>query len=468
MTSQFGGFFVFPRQVLNCCEGGMMQKDLTQGNILKTLIGFSIPYLISCFLQTFYGLTDLFVAGRFNHAEVISAVSIGSQVMHMLTVMIVGLAMGSTVLISNAVGAKDSRKTAEGIGNTVSLFLLFSVFATLLLLFCTDQIITLVATPPESLQQTKYYLLICFAGVPFITAYNIISGIFRGLGDSKSPLYFVAAAGVINILLDFLLIGGFRMQAPGAALATVLAQAASVFLALFTLRRRSLGVSLTRQDFRFHSKTLSAILKVGIPVSLQDGLIQVSFLAITAIANSRGVATAAAVGIVEKIISFLFLVPSAMLSSVSVMTAQSLGAGQHDRGKSALFYGIRICVLFGIFAALVCQFAAEPILGIFAHKEAGVIVLGSQYLRAYVWDCVFAGIHFCFSGYFCAYGKSMLSFLQNLISIILIRVPGAYFASKFFPDTLYPMGLAPPVGSFLSALICVGMYLWLRKSIKSE
>lgn len=445
-----------------------MQKDLTQGNIFKTLIGFSIPYLISCFLQTFYGLTDLFVTGRFNHADVISAVSIGSQVMHMLTVMIVGLAMGSTVLISNATGAKDPRKTAEGIGNTVSLFLLFSVFATLLLVLFTDKIINLVATPPESFRQTKYYLLACFAGIPFITAYNIISGIFRGLGDSKSPLYFVAAAGVINIFLDFLFIGLFRMQAAGAALATVSAQAASVIFALLTLRRRSLGVSLTKQDFRFQPKTLSAILKVGVPVSLQDGLIQVSFLAITAIANSRGVATAAAVGIVEKIISFLFLVPSAMLSSVSVMAAQSIGAGQHDRGKSALFYGIRICVLFGFLAALACQFAAEPILRLFARQEADVIVLGSQYLRAYVWDCLFAGIHFCFSGYFCAYGKSMLSFLQNLISIILVRIPGAYLASVFFPDTLYPMGLAPPVGSFLSALICIGMYVWLRKSVKNN
>lgn len=445
-----------------------MQKDLTQGNIFKTLIGFSIPYLISCFLQTFYGLTDLFVTGRFNHADVISAVSIGSQVMHMLTVMIVGLAMGSTVLISNATGAKDPRKTAEGIGNTVCLFLLFSVFATLLLVLFTDKIINLVATPPESFRQTKYYLLVCFAGIPFITAYNIISGIFRGLGDSKSPLYFVAAAGVINIFLDFLFIGLFRMQAAGAALATVSAQATSVIFALLTLRRRSLGVSLTKQDFRFQPKTLSAILKVGVPVSLQDGLIQVSFLAITAIANSRGVATAAAVGIVEKIISFLFLVPSAMLSSVSVMAAQSIGAGQHDRGKSALFYGIRICVLFGFFAALACQFAAEPVLGLFARQEADVIVLGSQYLRAYVWDCLFAGIHFCFSGYFCAYGKSMLSFLQNLISIILVRIPGAYLASVFFPDTLYPMGLAPPVGSFLSALICIGMYAWLRKSVKNN
>lgn len=445
-----------------------MQKDLTQGNILKTLTGFSVPYLISCFLQTFYGLTDLFVTGQFNHAEVISAVSIGSQVMHMLTVMVVGLAMGSTVLISNATGAKDPRKTAEGIGNTVSLFLLFSVFATMLLIFCTEPIINLVATPPESLRQTKAYLLVCFAGIPFITAYNIISGIFRGLGDSKSPLYFIAAAGIINIALDFLFIGFFRMQAAGAALATVFAQAASVVFALLTLRRRSLGITLTKQDFRFHSKTLSAILKVGIPVSLQDGLIQVSFLAITAIANSRGVATAAAVGIVEKIISFLFLVPSAMLSSVSVMAAQSIGAGQHDRGRAALFYGMRICVLFGIAAALACQLAAEPVLGLFAHKETDVIVLGSQYLRAYVWDCAFAGIHFCFSGYFCAYGKSMLSFLQNLISIVLIRIPGAYLASVFFPDTLYPMGLAPPAGSFLSALICTGMYLWLRQSIKSK
>lgn len=439
-----------------------MQNDLTRGSICKTLLRFSVPYLISCFLQTFYGLADLFVTGQFNHADVISAVSIGSQLTHMLTVVIVGLAMGSTVTISNAVGTKNTKKMVQAIGNTVSVFLIFSLAATILLLLNTNHILSALRTPEESWEQARSYLFICFAGVPFIVAYNVVSSIFRGMGDSKSPMYIVAAAGIINIFLDFLFIGPFGMKATGAALATVLAQAISVLLALNMLRGRSTGLCLTKQDFLFQKGISSGILKIGIPVAFQDGFIQIAFLVITAIANSRGVDTAAAVGIVEKIISFLFLIPSAMLSSVSVVASQNAGAGLHQRGRKALYCGIGICVTFGLTIAVICQFAPETILRIFSGEEP-VIRLGSQYLRAYVFDCVFAGVHFCFSGYFCAYGKSMYSFIHNLLSIILVRIPGAYLASVYFPDTLYPMGWAAPLGSLLSAVVCVGMFVWFRK-----
>ncbi len=441
-----------------------MQKNLTKGNMFYNLLCFSLPYLLSCFLQTFYGLTDLFITGQFNGAATISAVSIGSQVTHMLTVILVGLAMGTTVTISRAIGSENHDLAAKGIGNTVSLFALVSVFLTVLLVLSVNGIISVISTPQEAVAETRSYLLICFIGVPFITAYNIISSIFRGLGDSKSPMYFVAIAGVINIFLDYLFIGPLGMGAAGAALATIIAQAMSVLFALFALRRTNLGIVVHRQDFHFRRSVLSSILKTGIPIAFQDGFIQVSFLVITAIANRRGVVVAASVGIVEKIICFLFLVPSSMLSSVSAIAAQNAGAGQHEQGVKVLRYGIGIGVSFGLFAALICNLWAEPILGLFVRDDAAVIRMGSQYLRAYVFDCVFAAIHFCFSGYFCAYGKAFLSFIHNLCSILLIRIPGAYLASVYFPDTLYPMGWAPPLGSLLSALICVVMfYLFLYR-----
>lgn len=444
--------------------GTAMQRNLTKGSVFRNLIYFSLPYLLSCFLQTFYGLADLFITGQYNGAAAISAVSIGSQVTHMLTVIIVGLAMGTTVTISRAVGAKKSGLAAKGIGNTILLFALVAIFATVLLMVSVDVIISVISTPREAIAQTRSYLLICFAGVPFITAYNVISGIFRGLGDSKSPMYFVAVAGVINILLDILFIGPLGMGAAGAALATIIAQAMSVVFALFALKKMKLGIRISRQDFRFDKSVLSAILKVGIPIAVQDGLIQVSFLVITAIANQRGIVAAASVGIVEKIISFLFLVPSAMLSSVSAIAAQNAGARQHERGRQVLRYGIGVSVSFGIVVALVCQICAEPLLGLFVQNDAAVVEMGSQYLRAYVLDCIFAGIHFCFSGYFCAYGKAIVSFVQNLLSIVLIRIPGAYLASVFYPETLYPMGLAAPIGSLFSAVICfIVFYLFQKK-----
>ena len=438
-----------------------MTKNLTEGSILKNIVVFSLPYLLSYFLQTLYGMADLFLAGQFNGADVISAVSIGSQVMHMFTVIIVGLAMGGTVLIGQAVGAKDSKRTSKIIGNTVTFFLIFSAVVTVILLFACRGIVNLIQTPPESLEQTILYLRICFIGIPFIVAYNVIASIFRGMGDSKSPMIFVIIACTLNIILDYIFMGVLGMKAEGAAIATVIAQAVSVIISLIAIVH-SKSLRLTKEDFKLQQEALGAILKIGVPVACQDGFIQISFMVITVIANRRGVDVAAAVGIVEKIICFLFLIPSSMLSSISAIAAQNIGAGYHDRARHTLYAGTAIAVGIGAVFAVAFQFISYPVIKLFTREEI-VVVLGTQYLRSYVTDCVLAAIHFCFSGYFCAMGKSIISFIHNVISIIAIRIPGAWLASKLWPETLFPMGCAAPLGSLLSAFICLGAFLWLRK-----
>ena len=444
-----------------------MQKNLTDGNVFRVLLVFSVPFFISYFLQTVYGLADLFIIGQFNGADVITAVSVGSQVMHMITVFIVGLSMGSTVMISRAVGARAPEKTAKAIGNTVTLFMVVSVVFTVVLLLLVNPIVSLMSTPPESVEQTRTYLRICFSGIPFITAYNVLGSVFRGLGDSRSPMYFIAAACGINILLDFVFIGLLGMTAAGAALATVIAQTVSVIIAFAVIRKRGLGLSLGKDDFRLDVRTAGSILKIGVPVSLQDGFIQISFLIITVIANQRGVEVAAAVGIVEKIISVLFLVPSSMLSSISAIAAQNIGAELHLRGRQTLYYGIGLCVGYGAMLAVLFQFFQEPAVALFTD-DPSVILFGGQYLKAYAIDCMLAGVHLCFSGFFCAYGMSVISFLHNAVSVILIRVPGSYLAAKLFPATLYPMGLAAPAGSLLSILICSAVYVWFLRKQQNE
>ena len=442
-----------------------MQKDLTQGNLFGKMMQFAVPYLVACFLQTFYGMADLFITGQFNGAAAVSAVAVGSQVMHMLTVVIVGLAMGTTVCISRSVGAGSQKQVAGFIGNSAVLFAGFAAVLTVVLLFCTGGTLNILAVPPEALSQARQYLTICFIGVPFITAYNVVSSIFRGMGDTKSPMVFVAIAGLINVGFDYILIGPMGMGAAGAAIATVGSQAFSVAIALVFLLRGQGAAGVTRRDFVPDGQYMGQLLGIGVPVAFQEGLIQVSFLVITAIANSRGVSVAAAVGIVEKIISFLFLVPSSMLSTVSAVTAQNAGAGKHERGRLALRYGITVCVTVGFVVFVVCQFAADGIVGLFVVNEPEVVRLGGQYLRSYSADCAMAGIQFCFSGYFSAYGKSQYSFIHNIISIATVRIPGAYLASVLFPDTLYPMGLAAPMGSLLSSLICIFLYRRLTGEI---
>ncbi|MCR5288447.1 MAG: MATE family efflux transporter [Treponema sp.] len=438
-----------------------MSKKLTQGNVFHTIVFFSLPYLFSYFLQTLYGLADLFIAGQFNGPDVISAVAIGSQVMHMITVIIVGLAMGTTVLISRATGAGDTATASHVAGNTAVIFMIVSVIFTAVLLVCCPAIVAVMSTPQEAVPLTIQYLTICFAGIPFITAYNIVAAIYRGAGDSRSPMYFVILACVLNVILDYVCIGVYDMKASGAAIATVLAQTISVVLSLVYMKRAHLGLSVTLSDFKPDVSVIAELLRIGVPVACQDGCIQISFLLITIIANRRGLEVAAAVGIVEKIISFLFLVPSTMLSAVSAIVAQNIGAKEYERGDKTLFYACAIAGTFGLVIGIAFQWIAEPFLSLFT-SDANVVLLGVQYIRSYVFDCFFAAFHFSFSGYFCAYGKSLISFMHNIISIIAVRIPGAYFASVLFPHTLFPMGAAAPLGSLLSALICIGVFIYMR------
>lgn len=444
-----------------------LEKNLTNGSVLKNIAYFSLPYLLSYFLQTLYGLADLFIIGQFEGVASTTAVSIGSQVMHMLTVMIVGLAMGSTVCIGQAVGAGDKKRASAAIGNTVTLFMLLSVVITALLLALVRPIVSVMSTPAEAAEGTRAYLTICFIGIPFITAYNIISSIFRGLGDSKSPMIFIAVACAANIALDYIFIGIMGLGPAGAALGTTLSQAISVVFSLTVILRKKSGISLERRDLHPQRDTMGRLLRIGVPVAAQDGLIQIAFIVITVIANRRGLDAAAAVGIVEKIISFVFLVPSSMLSTVSALCAQNIGAGKQARAEQTLRYAIIIAVSFGIIIALLTQFISEQAVGLFT-PDVIVITLGGQYLRGYIWDALFAGIHFCFSGYFCACDRSEISFIHNISAIALVRIPGVYLTSKLFPDTLFPMGLATAAGSLLSVIICVVAFALLKKhSVKS-
>ena len=437
-----------------------MERNLTTGSVFKNVIFFSLPYLLSYFLQTLYGMADLFIIGQFDGTAATTAVSIGSQVMHMLTVMIVGLAMGTTVSVGQAVGGSDRKRASKCVGNTVTLFFGVSVALTAVLLLLVRPIVSVMSTPAEAVNGTIDYLTVCFIGIPFITAYNIISSVFRGKGDSKSPMYFIAVACAANIALDYLFMGALNLGPAGAALGTTLSQAISVIISLAVIVKRG-EIKLSRSDLRPQREVMGQLLKIGVPVALQDGLIQVGFIVITIIANNRGLTDAAAVGIVEKVISFLFLVPSSMLSTVS--------ANKPERAEQTLRYGILLAFGFGVIVSVIIQFVAEPVVGLF-NKDPAVITAGGQYLRGYILDCAMAGIHFCFSGYFCACGRSGLSFLHNVLSLTLARVPGAYLMSKFFPATLFPMGLATAVGSLVSVIVCVIAFAVMkhRSKLKTE
>lgn len=446
-------------------EFTLIQKEDEKMNISipKRFFYFSLPYLFSYFLQTLYGMADLFIIGQFGLAADTTAVAIGSQVMHMLTVMLVGLSMGTTVCIAQSVGAGKDREVSKYIGNTLILFSGIAILSVGVLLLCLHGIVSIMSTPAEAVSGTQAYLKVCFIGIPFIIAYNIVSSIFRGLGDSRTPMYFIAVACVVNIVLDYVFMGYFHIGPIGAALGTVLAQAVSVILAIFTICKKKL-VRVSLQDMHPDQKHMTALLKVGFPICIQDGFIQVGFLFITIIANQRGVLDSAAVGIVEKIISFLFLVPSTLLSTTSSLGAQYVGACQEENCTSVLKYSLGIAVVFGLTLSILTQFTAQNVVSLFT-KDAEVALAGASYFRGYILDCFFAGIHFSFSGYFCAHGKSLYSFIHNSISLMTVRVPGVYLASKVFPSSLLPMGLATACGSFVSVVICLIFFRRMQKQV---
>jgi len=452
-----------------------MEHDLTRGNVLKTIAVFALPYMLSYFLQMLYGVADLYMMGQFSGAAGITAVANGAQTLYMITVALVGLAMGTTVIVGHAVGSRRFDRAETAIGNTITLFMGVSVVLAAVLLALCPQIVALIGTPAEAVEGTAAYLRICFVGIPFIAAYNILSAIFRGLGDSRSPMYVIGVACIINIALDFLFIGHMGLGPVGAALGTVTAQTASVALALVWLKSRRTNIHVKRSDLRPQPEVLGSILKIGVPVAVQDGCIQVAFMFITVIANHRGLVDAAAVGLVEKMISFLFIVPSSMGATVSALTAQNAGAGKGDRARQVLkdamtisvVYGCLITVLMwlggpGVFWFFFPRLVAPGFIGFFA-KDPAVVAAGTGYMHSYIFDAIFAGIHICFSGFFAAYGKSYIGFAHNVLAVALIRVPGAWLLSNAYSDTLFPMGIASPCGSILSAIICVVAFTVLNR-----
>lgn len=440
-----------------------MKAIITEDKVFKTIVRFSIPFLLSYFLQTLYGMADMYIIGKFNGMECTNAVSIGSQVMHMVTVMIVGLAMGTTVIVGRAVGGGDEKEVRKGIGNTASLFLIVSLLLMVILLCFVKPIVTVMSTPKEAVAGTLDYLRICFIGIPFITAYNIISAVFRGMGDSKSPMYFIAVACVFNIGLDYLFIGIMKLGAMGAALGTTISQTISVAVSLFFIIRKKMIPGIRKKDFIPEGRMVKKLLLVGLPVALQDGFIQISFIVITIFANKRGLTDATAVGVVEKIIGIVFLVPSTMLSTVSALCAQNIGAKRNDRADKILKISLGIVVAYGAVVAVAMQFLGREAVSIF-RDEKEVVEAGYLYLRGYAFDCMLAGVHFCFSGYFCAYGLSSISFIHNTISILCARIPLSYLASVKFLDTLFPMGCAAPIGSFLSIIVCLVALVIMKKN----
>lgn len=428
-----------------------LRQDFTSGNIGGHLIRFSLPFLLANFVQSLYSVADLYIVSKFNGAASIAGVNIGGQITHLVSVFTIGLALGGTVLVAQYFGAKKMRDVSETVGTVFTLLMLLSVCLTVIMLALSRPILTLIQTPPESLSEALSYLRICMLGNVFIFGYNAISAVQRGLGDSKRPLIFVSIACAMNVILDLLLVGWLSMGATGAALATIASQATSMLIAIRYLRRNNFAFDFTPKSFRIHWDKVRMIFRIGLPSSVQNVLVNLSFVLMTTIVNGFGVYAAAAVGIVGKFNSIAIMPASAMGMSVSSMVGQNVGAGLHDRAKKTLLYGIAISMAVGVTMFAIATLKPEWIVGIFS-ADPEIIPIGVSYLRGFSFDYLCVPLAFCMSGLISGSGHTTVSLITAALTSIILRMPAAWFLSRTSLGVM-GIGLAAPIASVGGALL---------------
>lgn len=436
--------------------------NLTEGKIFTTLIKFAVPVFLTLFLQALYGGVDLLIVGQFAETADVSGVATGSMLLSTVTNVTTGLSMGITILVGERIGRGDRNGAGRAIGGGIFLFAVFGVVLTLVMLFGAETLASLLHAPEEAFAETVMYIRICGGGSLFIVAYNVLGAIFRGIGDAKTPLVTVLIACVINILGDLLLVEVFHLGAAGAAIATVAAQAVSVIVSLFLIRRKKLPFDFSGKYVRYTKEVVNTEIKLGAPVSLQELLVGISFLVIQTIVNTFGVVDSAGVGVAEKVCVFIMLVPSAYMQSMCAFVAQNRGAGNPRRAKKALGYGVASAFVVGVIMCFVTFLHGDLLSSVFS-KDPDVIAASHSYLKAYAIDCLLTPFLFCFTGYFNGCEKTFFVMLQGIIGAFCVRIPVAWMISRMAGATLFQIGLGTPASSLVQIILCVGMFLFLEK-----
>ena len=438
------------------------KADFTQGNILKKLTAFMMPILGALILQAAYGAVDLLVVGRFGSTSGLSAVSTGSQVLNLVTFVVIQFAMGITVLIARYLGEKRPERIGAVIGGGAVVFTMMSVALFIAMVGFARPISVLMQAPAEAVDLTASYVRICGAGIFFIVAYNLLSAIFRGLGDSKSPLLFVLVACIVNIIGDLVLVAGLHMDAAGAAIATVTAQALSVVFAVMLLLKKDLPFAITKKDFRLNPQCRK-FLKIGLPLALQEFLTQISFLALCAFVNRLGLEASSGYGVACKIVNFAMLVPSSLMQSMASFVSQNIGAGKKKRAKQSMFTGIGVGLAVGCVVFVLVLFKGDVLCSVFS-TDAAVIQNGFAYLKGFAPETLVTAILFSMVGYFNGNNKTVWVMTQGLIQTLLVRLPLAYFMSIQPNASLTKIGLAAPVATTVGIVLNIGFFIYLNRA----
>jgi len=425
-----------------------------------------IPVLGALILQAAYGAVDLLVVGRFGSTSGLSAVSTGSQILNLVTFVVTQLAMGITVLIARYIGEKRPQLIGSLIGGATLVFTLISVVLFVIMVGFSHGLAVLMQAPAEAVDLTSVYVRICGAGIFFIVAYNVLAAIFRGLGDSKSPLIFVAIACAINVVGDLVLVAGFHLDAAGAAIATVAAQAISAVFALVLLAKKNLPFQIRKEDFHFNSQC-RRLLQVGFPLAMQEFLTQMSFLALCAFINRLGLEASSGYGVACKIVNFAMLIPSSLMQSMASFVSQNVGAGNEKRAKKAMFTGIGIGLVIGCVVFVLVLLKGDVLTGLFT-TDAAVVQRGFEYLKGFAPESIVTAVLFSMVGYFNGHDKTLWVMTQGLAQTLLVRLPMAYIMSIQPNASLTMIGLAAPTATVFGIVLNIGFFLWCNKKSKEN
>lgn len=436
-------------------------SDFTSGSILGKLLRFMMPVLGAQILQAMYGAVDLLIVGQFGTTAGISGVSTGSAIVNLITFMVTGLVMGLTVLIGRYIGERRPERAGKAIGGAICFFSALAVVFTVILLLFARPFAVLMQAPEEAIDLTVTYVRICGGGLIFIIAYNLISSIFRGLGNSTLPLIFVAIACVVNIFGDLLFVAVLHMNVAGAALATVLAQAVSVVLSLVIIRRQELPFRMTRKDIRFNSE-VGKFVRIGVPIAFQEVLTNLSFLALCAFINRLGLDASSGYGVANKITSFILLLPGSLMQSMSAFVAQNVGAGKEERARKSMFTGIAIGATIGVPIAAAAFLCGDVMSAVFSSDPA-VIARSAEYLKGFALESVVTAFLFSFIGYFNGHGQTMWVMIQGLAQSFLVRLPMSYLMSIQPNASLTMIGLAAPSATVFGILLNVIYLIWYSR-----
>ncbi len=440
------------------------KSDFTQGSIISKLLRFMIPIFGALVLQAMYGAVDILVVGRFGTTAGISGVSTGSNIVNLITFTITGLTMGVTVVMGQYMGEKKPEKVGQVVGGAICLFVLLSFILAAVTLVFARPFAILMQAPEEALDLTVLYVRICGGGIFFIIAYNVISSIFRGIGDSNMPLVFVGIACVVNIIGDLLFVAVFQWNVAGAALATVMAQAVSVVLSLVIIKKRKPPFTLKKEHIRFNPE-IKKFVMVGTPIAFQEILTQLSFLALCAFINRLGLDASSGYGVANKIVSFVMLVPGSLMQSMASFVAQNVGAGQEKRARKAMVTGMAIGCGVGIFIGVFAFVRGDLLAAIFS-SDAAVIARAAQYLKGFAPEAVVTAILFSFIGYYNGHSKTLFVMLQGIAQTFMVRLPMSYFMSIQPDASLTLIGLAAPCATVFGIVINLLYFVKVNRETK--